>query len=288
MLGLVLSSSELVSIHFACVLRDVPAVGDARRSQPTLPPCPAGDPSWGPAWCPPPARPHAASSRGDAVGSRHCPVADGRRVTGQGPACRRSPSHRQPRSSRGSRPGPAPAPPAAPGAGGGLPESRGSRPERPAHRPCPPASSRPAARLCPRTPAARSVVGGHPPCRATSASPAAPSRARCAAARTGRCGAPPGVPPRRPRSPLDARRRRCAGPVRGVPQPVDAHPVDPRRAPPRGLLERLLCDPLACRGEGWWPQRAAPRASQSNVLPGVTFPPGGPVGRRSPPSRPAG
>ncbi len=88
--------------------------------------------------------------------------------------------------------------------------------------------------------------------------------------------------------PIDSRRRLLAGPVLGFPQPVEVPQVGQRRAHQRGRLARLLCAPLECRGVGGWPQRASPPASQETVLPGVACPPGGPVGRSSPPSRPAG
>jgi len=92
----------------------------------------------------------------------------------------------------------------------------------------------------------------------------------------------------RGRHPLDPRRRLCAGPAIGFPAPVNVPQVRQRREPPRWLLDRLRRYPLECRGDGWWPRSVSPRSSQPHVLPGVAFPPVGPVGLGSPPSRPAG
>jgi hypothetical protein len=92
----------------------------------------------------------------------------------------------------------------------------------------------------------------------------------------------------RGRHPINPRRRLVAGPALGVPEPVDVPQGRQRRAHQRWRLPRLLRYPLEWGGDGWWPRRVSPLASQQHVLPGVACPAVGPLGLSSPPSRPAG
>ncbi len=85
-------------------------------------------------------------------------------------------------------------------------------------------------------------------------------------------------------NPVDSWRARLARPVRGLPQKGYVDQVCERRKDAGGIAGGLRCNPLELWCDGWCSHGLSRRAVQLNVMPGVAFPPVGPVGRGSPPS----
>ena len=86
------------------------------------------------------------------------------------------------------------------------------------------------------------------------------------------------------RHPVASWRARRARPVRGLPQKVSVAEGCERRQDARGIAGGLRCHPLELWCDGGGSQGLARRSVPLNVMPGVAFPPGGPVGLGSPPS----
>jgi len=74
------------------------------------------------------------------------------------------------------------------------------------------------------------------------------------------------------------------GLVRGFPSDIPVDQVQHGVAPPLRRALGWLRHFLECHGYGWCARRRSPRASQTSGMPGVAFPPVGPVGGGSPPS----
>src|SRR5206468_5468614 len=88
----------------------------------------------------------------------------------------------------------------------------------------------------------------------------------------------------RRRAPLYA----CVAPLARMavplPQKVLVDQVSQRPKHASGIAGRLLCNLLEFRCDGWGSHRISRRSVHQNVMPGVAFPPVGPVGHGSPPS----
>jgi hypothetical protein len=85
-----------------------------------------------------------------------------------------------------------------------------------------------------------------------------------------------------PIDPCGARLARLA--IR-LPENVRVDPMGQCRADPLWILGGLRRNALDLWRDGWGSQRSSRRPVQPLVMPGVAFPPGGPVGLSSPPSQ---